>query len=134
MSLLMNGYNFGGVLHQMPEEGEFDFNSHTASFYGVAGEVEIVDAEHGRDIMIACTFTGFANVLLLQTAMQLVDARKTTLIDKTLAVTTLTFAQSYFHCSFRGLSRIGGAVLDGSGVNGWRQDGILRFRQLKRTT
>lgn len=133
MSLAMNGYAFQSVLHELPIEGEWEFASLETTFFAVPGAVEIVDDEHGRDVTIPCRFNGYATRLLLQSAMATVDSKKATLTDKSLTVTTSDSTTTYLHCSFRGLTREGPAMLDGSGVNGWFQDAALHFRQLKRT-
>lgn len=132
MTISLGGYTFA-PLHQMPAEGDWEYEPFNTSFYGVKGSLELRDAEHGRDIQIECTFTGYSTPALLQTATELVDSKKGVLNDSTLTVVIGASTLTYRHCSFRGFMPRSIAMYDGSGVNGWRRDGVLLFRQLQRT-
>lgn len=133
MSITLGSYTFP-VLHKMENADPWEFESMDVSFYGVPGSLEIADAEHGRFIPIECTFTGYSTPLALKQAMELVDAKKSTLRDMTLNIVIGASTLPFLHCSFRGFLPQGPAYYDGSTVNGWRREGILLFRQLQRTT
>jgi hypothetical protein len=134
MSITLGGITlFSTATHKLPLEAEYDYAPQDITFYGVKGSVSIDDAEHGRDIIVDATFSGYATRATLKAALELVDARKTTLNDRTLVIVAGADTLTYLHVSFRGFRRDGTAYYDGSGVNLWRQDGTFVFRQLQRT-
>jgi len=134
VSITLGGYTFPGAsTHQVPDKAEWENNPIYASFYGVEGSVEIRDAIHGRDIMIEVRFNGYINEAALETAANLVDSKVGQLNDSTLIVAGLVSTIQYPHCTFAGLIPQSRMQVDGSGTNGWFQDFVLKFRQLKRT-
>lgn len=134
MSISHGGYTFQSLTtHAIPVEDLWEYEAIDASFYGVAGAVEITDAEHGRTIGVECRFQSYSTPALLLAALNTVDSKKGVLKDATLTLVVAASSMVYPHCSFRGFQRSGPMFYDGSGVNGWIQSGVLLFRQLKRT-
>lgn len=135
MSITLASYTFpGSSTHQVPEDGDWENDPIYASFFGVAGSVELRDALHGRMIPIEVRFSGYATEALLNAAKNTVDAKVGTLNDSTLTVVGLNSTVTFPHCTFQGLMRNGSRPQkDGSGTNGWYQDMVLMFRQLQRT-
>lgn len=134
MSITLSGYTFpGSTTHQVPSEEEWENNPIYTNFYGVAGSVEIRDAEHGRMVMIEARFGGYSTPALLQAALYVVDGKAGSLNDSTLTVVLGASSCTYRNCTFVKFNRSSKMQYDGSGVNGWYIDGVLVFRQLKRT-
>lgn len=135
MSISHGGYAFESITtHQLPVEGDYEQNPRVASFYGVDGSVEITDVNHGREITVEATFSGYGTRALLQAALTTIDSKANRLNDKTLTVTNSGDTLTYYHCSFRGFRRNSQPMqYDGSSVTDWSQDGVLVWWQLKRT-
>lgn len=135
MAVTLGGTSLA-TLHQLPEFGPFVNEPIITSVYGVRGTVQITDERHGREIRIACTYSGYSTVALLETALATLDGYIPAKADKTLVVTVGASTLTYYHCTLNAVERLpnpangtAAPYYDGSGVNGWRQELMLHIWQ-----
>lgn len=132
MALSHDGYSFesitdhGDLVSQTPNELPIV----TARFFGVKGEAQLVGETYGRDVYCRARLFGYSTAALLKAAVANIRARQGKLLG-TLTVTG-NLAQSLTEMTFVDVIEPDpGAQLDGSGVNGWHQEIILRWRRRK---
>lgn len=129
MGILHAGYTFNNVdSHQMPRFAPWIYEDLTIRFFGVEGAKEITDIPHDRAIGVEVDFFGFATDADIETFMATLDS-KINVLKGTLQIFNVTYA----NCVFKGFQRGEPMLFDGSGVNGWIQNGTLIWRQLSRS-
>lgn len=132
MSLSHDSYTFesltdhGDIVAQTPKELPIV----RGQFFGVKGEGALIGETYGRDVECRAHLFGYNSVALLKAAIGRIRDRQGKLTG-TLTVTG-NLAQVHQEMTFvEVIEPPPGARYDGSGVNGWHQEIILRWRQRK---
>lgn len=129
MAISHDGYTFAGLTHHgdivsPPAETPVV----TGQFFGVKGEGMIVGERYGRDLMCQAHLVGYENAANLKAAIQAIRNKQGKLTG-TITVTG-NLAQTLQSCTFLEVQEPEpGAMYDASGVNGWHQQIVLKWRQ-----
>lgn len=129
MALSHDGFTFADLTHHgdlisAPSETPVK----TGQFFGVKGEGQIVGERYGRDMVCRVHLKGYANAAALKTAIQSIRDKQGKLTG-TLTVTG-NLAQTIASVTFLEIQEPEpGAMRDASGVNGWHQQCVLKWRQ-----
>lgn len=136
MSLSHDGYDFNAPLHDpivTPDSPELQIV--VSQFMGVEGESHLIGKKGGCDLFARVLFRDYSTPTLLKTDIDEVISKVGTLTG-TLTETLNGNTRTFTHCTFLGLMEIPppgggqtGMFRDGSGVHGWIQYAILRWRK-----
>lgn len=130
MGLSITGFTFstwpssGKDIYGPVDFGPYDVPIERAAFAGAKGEVELRDKIKGRVLMIPYRPQATTDALLyakLQTLSEAAGQYHGTLTHGSTTYPNVTF-EGFFPQRQR--------MIDGSGVNGYFQHGVLRFRQV----
>lgn len=137
MSLLHDGYNFNSPpIHDpivQPESPELQIVE--SVFAGVKGAAHLIGETGPNDLFCLAIYHNYNTKALLKADIDEIRGKVGKLrgtLTEVIAGSTLTYPQ----CTFMGITEIpprggthSGAFFDGSGVHGWTQYTILRWRK-----
>lgn len=134
MTITQGAYTFESPLHGVPRgPSSWEFDIAEQQYFGVRGAQILVGQSTARTLEVDILLTGYASHAALQSAI----ASLATQAGLTGSVTIdLGGGDSteYTNCFFLGYEPAAPGRLDGSGVNGWEQEGKLKWRQLDNQT
>ena len=129
MTITHNGTSYGTHLHGTAHVGPWERSESVQIFPGVVGAYTLQGKKHHRMITIPFHLTGYAtHVLLLSGVVEFGTLQG---VSGSLVVDLGGGDSSTFTlCTFLGFEPSEDPWKDGSGVNGWQQQGMLKFRQV----
>ena len=123
MTITLGALTTGTNLHGTIKAGAYDASRVVQRWFGVDGEITLTGGLHGRELSCWLLLTGYGTHGLLHAA--LFDLNGYINLSGTLDVDGLEFLNVIFH----GFEPEEDPWYDGSGVNGWQLQGIMKFRQ-----
>ncbi len=125
MTISHDGYTFENpITNDTINYGDWEAPLIVNRSFGLKGETHTTGEREGRDITVEVTISGYGTLALLDAATETINSK----INKLTGTLTVD-GVSLNNCTFRGFAATGNPMLDGSGVNGYRINGNLRWRQ-----